>query len=433
MSRLLIDVNDDALAVTVSWIPVGDLLPTALACKRLRDMCTSRASLKHQTIWDKKAQIRVAVRWKTYAATSVNRAKWAIAMGATPQAEWCAKAANQGDLGLLQWLRLVGAPWNGSAYVEAARNGHMHVLNFLLEHHCSFANEDEEWNVQAGLDIALIVSADSGQLAASQWLYLRGASPDEFATASAAGSGCMPLLEWLFAIGATFTKEATFEACEHGELEALQWLHAHGVPWDNSAFTAAAAAGSMQLLQFMHANGAMWSEVTAATAAAWGHLDTLKFLRDTGASLHTSIAPAARSGHLHILHWLFENGVNSIQSRRVVGGRLAWYPQAASVKVLEVLHSHGDPLHGYCVHAACAGDLEMLHWLHEHDAPLHPCAVCMAARAGHLRVLEWLRAHGAPEPGWNDCLWVMSMGYPFMSNDREWLELVGYWDTYNLP
>ena len=72
-----------------------------------------------------------AVRWKTCAASSVNRAKWAIAMGATPEEEWCTAAASQGDLGLLQWVRLVGAPWNGGAYKDAAMAGHLHVLEFL--------------------------------------------------------------------------------------------------------------------------------------------------------------------------------------------------------------------------------------------------------------------------------------------------------------
>ena len=48
-----------------------------------------------------------------------------------------------GDLQVLQYVRLVGAPWDGSAYWAAANCGHMHVLAFLFEHHCSFANPRE--------------------------------------------------------------------------------------------------------------------------------------------------------------------------------------------------------------------------------------------------------------------------------------------------
>jgi hypothetical protein len=142
--HLLKLLTTDELEVMVSWIPTGDLLPTALASKQLGVISISRARLQPPFIWDQKTQTHIAVRWKTHAASSVNRAKWAIAMGATPEAEWCAQAARQGDLGLLQWLRLVGAPWNGSAYVDAAEEGHMHVLNFLLEHYCPFENVDEE-------------------------------------------------------------------------------------------------------------------------------------------------------------------------------------------------------------------------------------------------------------------------------------------------
>ena len=250
-----------------------------------------------------------AVRWKTCAASSVNRAKWAIAMGATPEEEWCTAAASQGDLGLLQWVRLVGAPWNGGAYKDAAMEGHLHVLEFLWEHHCPFENKGEGLDAQDNLDVALYTSCLNGHLDASQWLYERGAKADADATTAAADGGHIAVLEWLLSVDAEFTTAATTEACESGKLDALRWLHAHGVPWNESAFRAAAAKGFTELLRFMHAKGAEWGDSIAAAAAASGHLDTLKYLRDTNASLDTSIAAAAENGHMHILRWLLENGV----------------------------------------------------------------------------------------------------------------------------
>jgi hypothetical protein len=365
-----------------------------------------------------------AVRWKTRAASSVNRAKWAIAMGATPEAEWCTAAASKGDLGLLQWVRLVGAPWNGDAYQDAAAAGHMHVLDFLWEHHCPFENEGEDLNAQGGLDIAFNISCYSGQLAASQWLYEHGAEADDKTTACAADGGHIALLEWLFSIDADFTTEATRGACEHGKLDALRWLHAHGVPWNEQAFNAAAAGGSIELLQFMHANGAEWGESTAAAAAQSGHLDTLKYLHDTNASLDTSIAAAADKGHMHILHWLLDNGVKSRYPRRSNYCYWSFDPKVASIEVLELLHSHGVPLDEYCVFAAFYGNMDMLCWLHEHAVPLHPCAVVLAAREGHLGVLGWLRAHGAPEPTQNDVQFGLNL--PGNFGRRDWLNLVGF-------
>lgn len=98
MTRL----DDDTLGVVVSWIPAGDLLPTALTCTRFRDICSARASLEPRTMCARVPQTHKAVRWKTRAVSSANRAKWAIVMGATPEAGWCTAAASQGDLELLQ-------------------------------------------------------------------------------------------------------------------------------------------------------------------------------------------------------------------------------------------------------------------------------------------------------------------------------------------
>lgn len=410
MSRL----DDDTLGVVVSWIPAADLLPTALTCTRFRDMCTARAKLEPRTMYDPVTRTHKAVRWKTRAASSVNRAKWAIAMGATPEEEWCTAAASQGDLGLLQWVRLVGAPWNGGAYKDAAAAGHLHVLKFLWEHHCPFENEGEGLDAQDGLDVALYVSCVSGQLVASQWLYECGAKADAMITAAAADAGHIALLEWLLSVDAEFTTAATTEACESGELDALRWLHAHGVPWDESAFHAAAANGFTELLRFMHAKGAEWGESIAAAAAKSGHLDTLKYLRDTNASLDTSIAAAAKNGHMHILRWLLENGVKSHHSRRPN----SW----SSIEGFELLHSHGVPLDEYCVFAAFYGEMEMLRRLHEHAVPLHPCAVVLATREGHLDVLDWLRAHGAPEPTQNDVQFGLNLTGNY--GRCEWLDLV---------
>lgn len=419
----MLSIDYDTLEEMVSWIPAGDLLPTALVCTQMRDMCIARASRETQLRWDRMTGTYRAARWRTHAASSISRARWAIAMGATPNAEWCIVAAEQGDLSVLQWVRLVGAPWDGGAYWAAARAGHLHVLNFLLEHRCPFENEYEDLDAQGGLDCALIRSATGGHLAASQWLHKHGAIPCTFVTACAAGSGQIPLLNWLFSIDAPFDYEATMEACECEQMEALHWLHAHGVPWNKFAFDAAAAVGSIELLQFMHANGARWGASPAAVATRFGNFDTLKYLRDTGASLDTSIAEAAHYGHIHILHWLFENGARALHLSRHHPHRS--YPRAASVEVLEVLHAHGVPLDEFCVNAAFDGKLDMLHWLHEHDAPLHPCAVALAAREGHFGVLEWLRVHRASEPDEDDIRWAMSVGGDGR-HGREWLKLVGF-------
>ncbi|KXZ45037.1 hypothetical protein GPECTOR_59g645 [Gonium pectorale] len=77
--------------------------------------------------------------------------------------------------------------------VEAARNGHLHVLAWLVG---TFGSE------AVGMDSSLFyAAASSGSMGLMAWLRERGCGWDASASASAASSGCEEAVEWLVAQG----------------------------------------------------------------------------------------------------------------------------------------------------------------------------------------------------------------------------------------
>jgi len=62
------------------------------------------------------------------------------------------------------------------------------------------------------------------------------------------------------------------------------------------------------------------------------------------------------------------------------------------------------------VHAAGAGDLDLLRWLRQRRCPWDERACTSAAAGGHLDVLRWLRSQSPPCP-WGGCaVWRSAAG-----------------------
>ncbi len=73
--------------------------------------------------------------------------------------ETCANAARGGHLELLQWARVTGCPWNGQTCLgNAARGGHLEVLQWLKSKGCP-------WDRAAGS-----YAARGGHLEVLKWL-----------------------------------------------------------------------------------------------------------------------------------------------------------------------------------------------------------------------------------------------------------------------
>ena len=157
-------LSDDLLHAITELIPSEDLLPTALACRRMRDACIQRATHERK---------QGGPLWMTRITSSEQRVHWAVAMGAaSPTSKWCAAVAERGDLIMLKWLRAFGAPWDDDTVAAAAGHGHLEVLKYAHEQGLPLDAPDEDG------DQLIHEAAGKGHLAVMKWLHERGVPLD---------------------------------------------------------------------------------------------------------------------------------------------------------------------------------------------------------------------------------------------------------------
>jgi len=260
----------------------------------------------------------------------------------------CNGAAARGDLVGLQWLWDHRWPWDRSVNHNAARNGHLHVLQWA--HRCSsqwppFDQQTDVYAARGGHlhvlewlnsisqvdpEQVCLAAIPSGHLHVLQWVDANGLWPaslndtlywDETICATAAEGGHGHVLQWLLRHNVHWNKTWTLGAAEGGHLNLLQTLRAPDppCPWDTVAICAAAAgAGRLELLQWVHAQDPHWNwgEVHICTIRG-GHMAVLQWLwtlphedndPDGEPWDHQFCSWAAHHGELAILQWLRTQG-----------------------------------------------------------------------------------------------------------------------------
>jgi hypothetical protein len=126
-------------------------------------------------------------------------------------------------MAVLTFLRSLGCPFVPSAVAEAARGGHMGVLEWL-----------ETWAQEEGMawqsQEVCIAAAEGGSLEALRWARQRGCRWGVATTAAAAMGGHLECLKWL--------------RCGEEHKEGC-------CPWDRSTWTEAAKGGHEHVLQWI--------------------------------------------------------------------------------------------------------------------------------------------------------------------------------------
>jgi hypothetical protein len=141
----------------------------------------------------------------------------------------CAYAAEYGHLECLKYLHEVAkAPWNtGTANYAAdaaAKNGHLHILEYLVER--KFDDFDEE---------ACEYAAMNGHLDCLKYLHEVAKAPWDTETADAAAlNGHLHILEYLVERKYDqYDEYACEDAARNGHLDCLKFLHETAkAPWD---------------------------------------------------------------------------------------------------------------------------------------------------------------------------------------------------------
>ncbi|KAG5181337.1 hypothetical protein JKP88DRAFT_157952 [Tribonema minus] len=300
----------------------------------------------------------------------------------------CAAAAAAGELPALQFLRAHGSSWNDTTFSEAAANGQIGVM---------------EWLVNAGAPLMVCSAyrgaARRGQRASLEWLEaaFEDETPwDESIFAYAAESGDLALLHWLHEHECPWDERASRQAAVNGHVQVLEWLLAAAAPLALDVCDVAYSSYEDEAFEWAYGHGLPVAAKTKAEMAERGDVPRLEWLRARG---HAFKSPPDMwaVADFGTMRWLHKHGFPC--DARAMAAALE-RGDADAVRWLADEVGHGVCDYHACIAAAAAGDLTTLAPLHAacRAAPGgggHDADVCAAAAAGgHMDVLQWARGAG---------------------------------------
>ncbi|CAK4086550.1 unnamed protein product [Aphanomyces euteiches] len=294
-------------------------------------------------------------------------------------------AAGNGHVHVVEWLleRQVGLEAQ-NAINRAAQNGHLDILERLFNHgfrHCTAASFDR--------------AAGGGHLQVLKWLHDKlhqTGTPRSVGAAVARGS--LEVVQWLVAQFYPDHIVNLDTAAANGHLETMQWLHEHHVvSCSHRAMDFAATNGNLEVVQWLHLHRTEGCTTAAMdSAAAGGFLAVVKYLhyhRHEGCTAYAMDA-AARKGYLHVVTFLSENRTEGCSSKALEGA-----VEIGHVDLVRfLLRHHPNETANLLDIAAAHGNLEIIQLLHEEkNASCSIAALDGAAKNGWLAVVRFLLDH----------------------------------------
>lgn len=174
-------------------------------------------------------------------------------------------AALYGQLHVLKWHPPLSN--NMKVYINAAKGGHVHVLEWLTPEPewfstiAAVAAYNGRIMVLAWLQkqdyafttVTCAEAAAGGQLGIIQWLFVQGYPWDTDTTYSAIRTGNLDVLKWVIENGCPCTSfNACLQAIEYNQIGVVQWLYTRGFPITVMCFRVAAYFGQLPILQWLY-------------------------------------------------------------------------------------------------------------------------------------------------------------------------------------
>ncbi|KAF0715343.1 Aste57867_3420 [Aphanomyces stellatus] len=264
-----------------------------------------------------------------------------ISLGARLELYAMEAAAASGQLAMVQWIHANATGDRNdpdclyAPVIYAAENGHLAVVEYLLDHFCATNGQldimypnamhaaagaghieivqaiHRYTNDTCSMTGAMDIAAANGHLEIVQRLHAhrpeRGCS--QRALDLAAANNHMDVVVWLHHQTIPFTTKAMDGAAKNGHLRMVQWLHAHAsAGCTDQAMTEAAVNGHLSVVEWLHTHrneGTCWYvlDITASN----GHWDVVQwFHMNRPACLGSTqlLKLAAKSGHVKMIKWI---------------------------------------------------------------------------------------------------------------------------------
>ena len=216
-------------------------------------------------------------------------------------------AAEGGQLDLLKWLFKVGVLERLSLEdigEKATKSGHIHILKWLETKGLKLNNLLENKEKEKVNDVTNALK--KGKLKELKKLIENG-NKDEIDIMYAIESKSVKMLDWLLENGYCEDKEQiAYMVASSSDFNVVKWAVANGFPCVNECVASAASIGNLPMLQFLYENGA--TEDASAVAAKNGHLHIIQWLREKGMEMSPdALTNAEENGDLQMIALLEKN------------------------------------------------------------------------------------------------------------------------------
>ena len=148
----------------------------------------------------------------------------------------CERAAEKGNLDIIEWARSKGCPWSSDTCGYAAKDGNLELLKWLWARRCP-------WSATT-----CFYAAKFGHFELLKWAREHGCELGADACAGAAENGHLAILQWLRTEGAEWDTRTVGAAVKNRHLDVLHWAVLHGCPVSEKDQTGLKFRGRMSLL-----------------------------------------------------------------------------------------------------------------------------------------------------------------------------------------
>ena len=179
-------------------------------------------------------------------------------------------AVEEGRVAALEWMFGGGYRFLLSNAMQAARHGHLHVLESAL---------------RAGF---------------------RSSVMSPLVMNAATFHAHMHVVQWLYDGQCGWDTSTCAAAARTGNLELLQWFRQRDAPWDFFTMVSAVESGKMPLLEWVCAQNCPGNSYVSRVAVEMGRLDMLRFVWEYGCAIDLAecLGVAERLGHTRIYDYL---------------------------------------------------------------------------------------------------------------------------------
>jgi hypothetical protein len=156
-------------------------------------------------------------------------------------AKACKRAASEGNLIVLTWLRGIGCSWDHRTTSSAASNGQLEVFKYARSEGCEVSQSIVGTCIESGsLDMLkyvvsigyddvdmCFIAAFKGQLGILKWAHANGYECDNTIYSVAADRSHLRILEWLYSLDYVVTQHAYDTAMYRADDDVIEWFDNH--------------------------------------------------------------------------------------------------------------------------------------------------------------------------------------------------------------